>query len=174
MSLSTIIAVIVVTLIISSIAATVGYYLQTRFKPGLRLPEEFKLVRIPIIGVIGAGSLILAEEHIESYILMRKDRAQGIDFALRAKGDSMAGAGIKDGDIVLIRSQSYADNGDIVVVMVSDQMGEFALKRYSYDGQRIYLWSEPFEGGREEYFSVDKKEARKVQILGKVVGLSRL
>ncbi|MBC8492379.1 MAG: hypothetical protein H8D43_01235 [Chloroflexi bacterium] len=128
-----------------------------------------QLVRIPILGEIAAGPLMLAEEHIEGYIPMREDRARGIDFALRVKGNSMAGASIKDGDVVFIRSQAHADKGDVVVAMVLDQMAEFALKRFYYDDNCIYLWSEPSEGQREEYLSVDKKDAVKVQIQGKVV-----
>lgn len=131
--------------------------------------ESPKLVRVPILGEIAAGPLMLAEEHIEGYIPMGEDRARGVDFALRVKGDSMAGVGIKDGDVIFIHSQSHADNGDIVVAMVLDQMEEFALKRFYYDDNRIYLWSEPSDGRREKYLSVDKEDARKVQILGKVV-----
>jgi len=134
--------------------------------PDFPAPE---LVRIPILGKIGAGPLVLAGEYIEGYIPMDLGRAQNIDFALRVKGNSMAGAGIRDGDIVFVRSQSHADNGDIVVAMVSDQMEGFALKRYYYDGQRLHLWSEPVKGQREEYFSVDKEDAQKVQIVGKVI-----
>lgn len=131
--------------------------------------DPVELVRIPILGEIAAGPLMLAEEHIQGFISLREDRARGIDFALQVKGNSMAGAGIKDGDTVFIRSQSYAAKGDIVVAMVGDQMSEFALKRFYFDDHGIHLWSEPSTGQREEFQSVGKEDARKVQVLGKVI-----
>ena len=141
------------------------------FSPPEPLPDfaSPNLVRIPVLDNIGAGPLELADKYIKGYIPMDSERAQNIDFALRVEGNSMAGAGIRDGDIVFVRSQSHADNGDIVVAMVSDQMEGFALKRYYYDGQRLHLWSEPVKGQREEYFSIDKEDAQKVQIVGKVI-----
>lgn len=132
-------------------------------------PEPAKLVRIPVLGEIAAGPLMLDEKYIEGYIPMGEEHARGIDFALRVKGDSMAGAGMRNGDTVFIRSQSHANKRDIVVAMVLGVMEEFALKRFYYDDNYIYLLSEPSEGQREVYLTVSKKEAAKVQIRGKVV-----
>ena len=84
-------------------------------------------VRIPFLGEIACGEPIYADEDRESYVLA----GTGIkaDFCLRAKGDSMIGARILDGDIVFIRRQDMVDNGDIAAVIIDD---ETTLKRVYY------------------------------------------
>ena len=83
--------------------------------------------RIPIIGEIACGKPIYANEEYESYAF--SDGGVGTDFCLRAKGDSMIGARIYDGDIVFIRSQESVDNGEIAAVIIDD---EATLKRVYY------------------------------------------
>lgn len=83
--------------------------------------------RIPIIGEIACGKPIYASEEYESYAFY--DESIGADFCLRARGDSMTGARIFDGDIVFIRSQESVDNGEIAAVIIDD---EATLKRVYY------------------------------------------
>lgn len=97
-----------------------------------------KMKKVPLVGQIACGTPILAEQNIEDYIdLPGHIRA---DFALTCKGDSMELAGIKDGDVVYIRSQEEVENGQIAAVMVGDD--EATLKRFYYDGEMIQLVAE--------------------------------
>ena len=76
------------------------------------------LIEIPLVGHVAAGSPILAEEHHESVVHFDANllRGDGPTVALRVRGDSMIEEGIHDGDMVLVRQQATARNGDIVVV----------------------------------------------------------
>lgn len=92
---------------------------------GIRLPEDSGL---PVIGRVAAGSPILAAEHIED----RVDIAAGFfhpraDFLLRVRGDSMVDAGILDGDLLAVHKTPEAQNGQIVVARVED---EVTVKRF--------------------------------------------
>ena len=89
----------------------------------------------------------------------------GSHYALEVKGDSMIEAGINDGDVVIIRESSTADNGDIVVALVEDQ--EATLKRFHHNGTSIAL-----EAANPAYETrVYPEDMVKVQ--GKLVGLIR-
>lgn len=92
---------------------------------GIRVPEDSGL---PVIGRVAAGSPILAEEHIEDRI----DIAAGFfhpraDFLLRVRGDSMVDAGILDGDLLAVHKTPEAQNGQIIVARVDD---EVTVKRF--------------------------------------------
>ena len=126
-------------------------------------------VRIPLLDKIVPSPLLLSPEYIKDYIQISPECARDIDFAWCVKGNSMAGVNLKDGDIVLIHSQSHADKNSIVVVRVAGQLPEFALKCYHYDGQYIHLWSEPEKDQKEEHLIINKRDAHKVQIVGKFV-----
>ena len=90
---------------------------------------------IPMVGEIACGTPILAEENIENYLTISGDfLGQGEFFALRAHGDSMINIGVNNGDYVVIKKQSFADEGQIVVAMVDD--GDCTLKRYFIDRKR--------------------------------------
>lgn len=92
------------------------------------------MVNIPLVGTIACGAPIYASENIESYVpLPQSIIGIGEFFALNAKGDSMKDAGINDGDIVIVRIQNYAYDGQIVVALIDD---EATLKRYYYDRRR--------------------------------------
>lgn len=84
-----------------------------------------------IIGTIACGNPVLAEENIEEYISL-PSAIFGIEdlYILNASGDSMIGAGIEDGDLVVVKKQSTANNGDIVVALVNN---ENTLKRLYID-----------------------------------------
>lgn len=119
---------------------------------------EFKKV-VPILGVIAAGSPIVATEFIEGYELTEDNT---IDFCLRVKGDSMIGARIYDGDIVYVDKSSVIENGDVVVALVD---GENAtLKRYYKYVNTVILRPENPTMKEMEFNAKDKY----FKILGKV------
>ena len=80
-------------------------------------------IRVPLVGSVPCGRPVLAEENIETFISVSTYLAKkgASYFLLRAKGDSMDKAGIKDGNILLVRQQETADNGDKVVALVDDE-----------------------------------------------------
>ena len=86
-------------------------------------PYSRNILYLPLIGRVAAGKPILAEENIDEYTpvtpsLLKKGTA---DFALKVKGDSMIGDHILDGDIIIVKSQKTAENGDIVVALIGDE-----------------------------------------------------
>ena len=92
------------------------------------------VVNVPVVGDIACGTPILAEENIDNYVCMSKGfLGEGKFFALRAKGKSMIDANIDDGDIVIVRQQDTAEEGQIVVALIND---EATLKRYYFDKKR--------------------------------------
>lgn len=94
--------------------------------------------KVPLVGQIACGVPILAEQNITDYVdLPAHIRA---DFALTCKGDSMVGAGIRDGDVVYIRQQEEVENGQIAAVMVGDE--EATLKRFYMESGVVQLVSE--------------------------------
>jgi repressor LexA len=122
--------------------------------------ERFK--KVPIIGTIACGNPILAQEYIEGYEYVRENVK--VDFCLRAKGDSMIGARILDGDIVYVRKQPGVENGEIAVVLID--MEEATLKRvYKLDGTIILRAENP--NFPDKVFN--KKEARAINIIGKAI-----
>lgn len=101
--------------------------------------EYEKMVSIPVLGNVACGFPLFAEENIEEEIsvsikLIRKDKKY---FILRASGDSMNEANIDDGDLVLIRQEQTAENGDRVVALIDD---EATIKEYRNDGNHIVLF----------------------------------
>lgn len=113
---------------------------------------------IPILGVVTAGQPILAVENIEGYLPWDDEGC----FALRVRGDSMIEAGIFDGDKVVVRPQSTADNGEIVVALLDDSA---TVKRLRKRGGEVWLMPE-----NPAYSPIDGREA---QILGKVKAVIR-
>ncbi len=105
---------------------------------GIETPRMRKMrlqTEVPIIGQIACGSPIFAEENIEGYLSVSSTfLGEGTYFALRAVGDSMVGAGIDAGDLVIVRQQESANEGDIVVALCDDS--EATLKRYFVDRRR--------------------------------------
>lgn len=94
--------------------------------------------KIPLVGQIACGTPILAEQNVADYVdLPSHIRA---DFALTCKGESMIGAGIRDGDVVYIRQQEEVENGQIAAVMVGDE--EATLKRFYLENGVIQLVAE--------------------------------
>jgi repressor LexA len=95
-------------------------------------------IEIPLLGHVAAGTPMLAEENRERTINFDSDllRGDGPTYALRVHGDSMIEEGIHDGDLVIVRQQATARNGDIVVALVD---GEATVKYFFHEGQRIRL-----------------------------------
>lgn len=95
-------------------------------------------ILIPLLGNVACGLPIFADENIETQVpvsikLIKKGHRY---FLLRAKGDSMNNAGISDGDLVLIRQQQHAENGNHVVALIND---EATIKEYHHNGSLVVL-----------------------------------
>lgn len=122
-----------------------------------------RLINVPVIGQVTAGAPILAVENIEDTFPVPTEFAGGEGtFFLRVRGDSMIGAGILDGDYVLVRQQDTANNGDIVVALLGE---EATVKRFYRERDHIRL--QPENDALEPILSRD------VRILGRVIGLIR-
>ena len=107
----------------------------------IRACAASQVVSLPIIGHVAAGVLTAAEEVREGFVEVPHSLLNGSDyFALRVYGESMIGAGIQDGDLVVIRKASHASVGQIVVAI--DDEGQTTLKRLAHDGERYYLHPE--------------------------------
>jgi repressor LexA len=122
-----------------------------------------RTVIVPLVGRVTAGEPILAVENIEDTYALPHDLVQSESaFMLRVEGDSMIGAGISDGDMVIVRPQETARNGDVVVALLGD---EATVKRYFREGDHVRL--QPENPAHHPILTRD------VSILGIVVGLYR-
>lgn len=97
-----------------------------------------RTVAIPLVGSISCGGALLAEENIEAYIPVSTSlvKAGYKHFLLRAVGDSMNDAGILPGDLVLVRQQNVAENGQKVVALIDD---DATLKEFQHKGNVVAL-----------------------------------
>jgi len=122
---------------------------------------------VPLLGRIAAGTPVMAVEQIEEYVSVPTDFARnGEHFALRVNGDSMIGAGILDGDMVVVRSQEAASDGDIVAALLPGPAEEEAtVKRLGHDGARVMLI--PENPALSAFEMIDGR------IVGKVVAVLR-
>jgi len=118
---------------------------------------------LPLVGAVAAGSPVPAEEDIEDYISV-PDAAGGGDgeYLLRVRGDSMKNAGILEGDLVVVRPQDTAEEGEIVVALLGE---EATVKRFFREDDHIRL--------QPENETMEPIRSREVKILGRVVGLLR-
>ena len=97
-------------------------------KRTIRLPgRAAQVAQVPLLGTVTAGVPILATQHIEEYIPVFGARPGEELFALHVRGDSMIGAHIEDGDIVVVERTPVAENGQIVVAMIDE---EATVKRF--------------------------------------------
>ncbi len=155
--------------------ATAYYYLEKLIARGLiekspaknralSLSERAsKYKSVPIVGTISAGLPIFATQNLEGYCPIPDDfNTGGIEFALKVKGDSMINAGIYDKDIIIVKQQSDAINGQIVVALVDDSA---TVKRFYKKDGKIVL--HPENDAMEDMIFDD------VIILGIVKGLMR-
>lgn len=139
---------------------------------GYRLPERQQLLvpklvpkLVPLLGRVQAGALTTALEELEAFISVQTRHAGDALFALRVRGESMTGAGILSGDIVIVRKDTPAAEGDIVVALVND---EATVKRYRRGrAGRIELHPD------NPAFEVIVRRASEVVLLGKVIEVRR-
>lgn len=133
-----------------------------------RAPEGARSFTVPLLGRVAAGTGVLAAENREGDVLVDPDLFGGTDsFALRVQGDSMIEAGIHPGDLVIVRPQRTAHNGDVVVALIDD---EDATVKFYHDKGR-YLELRPANEAYEPI--VIPKDNLNLMILGKVIGLMR-
>lgn len=129
--------------------------------------EALAAMELPVMGRIAAGVPIEAIAHVSHKVAVpgAMISGQGEHYALEVKGDSMIEAGINEGDVVVIRETSTADNGDIVVALIEDQ--EATLKKFYRRGNAIAL-----EAANPAYETRVLPEDQ-VKVQGRLVGLIR-
>jgi repressor LexA len=123
---------------------------------------------LPLVGRIAAGGPLLAEESVEDRIAVPEPLGRDADFLLRVTGDSMIEAGILDGDVVVVRRQDDARDGEVVVALVGEDetADEATVKTFHREaGGRIRL--------QPENSALEPLYPEHVQILGRVTGVFR-
>jgi repressor LexA len=137
-------------------------------RPPLALPvEPVHALELPVMGRIAAGTPIEAISEVSHHVAVPGSMlaGSGQHYALEVRGDSMIEAGINDGDLVVIRAQATAENGDIVVALVEGH--EATLKRFRRRGDMIAL-----EAANPAY-ETRVLRADQVRVQGRLVGLIR-
>lgn len=120
---------------------------------------------LPVVGQVAAGSPTVAEELIEDHVEVPSAAGgEAGEFVLRIRGDSMTGAGILDGDLVVVQKTTEARNGEIVVALVGDE-SEATVKRFFREKKAVRL--QPENDAHEPIVT------NEVQVIGRVVGLMR-
>ena len=105
---------------------------------------------LPVVGSIACGTPMLAEQNIETYLPIPTDfLGAGSYFILKAYGESMINAGIDDGDMVIVRKQETAEEGQIIVALID---GETTLKRYYLDEKRKRIRLHPENDGMDDMY----------------------
>ncbi|MDF1855447.1 transcriptional repressor LexA [Pseudooceanicola sp.] len=134
---------------------------------GARAVSAVDAVELPVMGRIAAGVPIEAIEQISHHVAVPGAMISGTaeHYALEVRGDSMIDAGINDGDVVVVREQSTADNGDIVVALVEDR--EATLKRLFRRGDMIELVA------ANPAYETRVLPSHLVKVQGRLVGLIR-
>jgi len=137
-------------------------------KPSAQAQQPNDVHRLPLVGEIAAGGPLLADQNVEEYLAVPEPLARGgEEFLLRVKGDSMINAGILDGDIVVVRREQTARDGEIVVALAGDQewADEATVKRFFRENGRVRL--------QPENDALEPIYADHVQVLGIVTGVFR-
>jgi repressor LexA len=118
---------------------------------------------IPLLGHVAAGQPLLAEENIEEYVQIPEIAGgEEGEYLLRVRGDSMKNVGILPDDVVVVRKQDTADDGDIVVALVGE---EATVKRFFKEADHVRL--------QPENETLEPIRSREVRVLGRVVGVMR-
>jgi len=136
---------------------------------GYRLPagrgrDEAPTVLVPVLGRVPAGPLDTAVEDLEGYVPIQTRHSPGDLFGLRVRGESMTGAGILPGDLVVARRQPSAQSGEIVVALIGD---EATVKRLRLRGRRAELHPE------NPAYEVLVPGPDEMTVLGKVIEVRR-
>jgi len=142
--------------------------LELRRDPKPETARADDVHRLPLLGEIAAGGPLLAEQNVEEYVAVPEPLARGgEEFLLRVKGDSMINAGILEGDLVVVRRQQDARNGDIVVALAGadETADEATVKRFFRENGRVRL--QPENDALEPIYT------DYVEVLGKVTGVFR-
>lgn len=140
-----------------------GYLEQSEGKTRtVKLAGQTGTSAVPLLGKVAAGQPILAVEQTESMLHVDLNGRSGSYFALHIQGDSMIDAGILNGDVIVVRRQSYAQQGQIVVAVIED---EATCKRLEKKDGHVWLMPE-----NEAYAPIPGDDAR---ILGVVVKVMR-
>jgi repressor LexA len=142
--------------------------LELRRDPKPETARADDVHRLPLLGEIAAGGPLLAEQNVEEYLAVPEPLARGgEEFLQRVKGDSMINAGILEGDLVVVRRQQDARNGDIVVALAGadETADEATVKRFFRENGRIRL--QPENDALEPIYT------DYVEVLGKVTGVFR-
>jgi repressor LexA len=126
-----------------------------------------KVISIPVVGRVAAGSPILSEENLDGMISIDSNFFKNNKdcFALRVSGDSMINAGIFDGDLVIVNPDEKVSQHDIVVARVDD---EITVKNYEKKNNKILLIPQ-----NEKYEPITVTEKNNFSIVGKVIGVLR-
>ena len=118
---------------------------------------------LPLVGQVAAGQPVLAEENIEDYVEVPPlVGGEDGEYLLRVRGESMQDAGILEGDLVVVRPQQTATDGEIVVALVGE---EATVKRFFQEADHVRL--------QPENESMEPIRSKDVLVLGRVVGLMR-
>jgi len=136
-------------------------------RPGRSQVVTVDALELPVMGRIAAGVPIEAIAHVSHHVAVPGSMlsGRGEHYALEVRGDSMIDAGINDGDVVVVRETSTADNGDIVVALVQDQ--EATLKRFFRRGDTIELVA------ANPAYETRILPSHMVKVQGRLVGLIR-
>jgi repressor LexA len=118
---------------------------------------------LPLVGQVAAGSPVVAEDQVEEYLPLPDQFCRDADYVLSVRGDSMINAGILDGDFVVVRKQSDARNGEIVVALVGDE--DATVKRFFRENGRVRL--------QPENDALEPTYPEQVSILGSVQAVFR-
>jgi repressor LexA len=113
--------------------------IEVRYDALSATPVERRPARhVPLVGDVAAGTGVLAQDNVEELLPLPEDfTGDGTLFMLRVRGDSMVEAGILDGDFVVVRQQSEANDGDVVVAGIPD--GEATVKTFKRKGTKVVL-----------------------------------
>lgn len=149
----------------------ISYFVRTDME-GLHLDPKFSDVLtslnvtvLPVYGFVNAGEPAFVMDHVNEYVTVPQEAVGQARFAIRVRGDSMVGLGIHDGDLLFVRPQDDADDGDIVVARVNGE--EYTVKRLrKRQGEPPVL-----ESANPDYPPIVGEDVR---IVGKVVGQFRM
>lgn len=149
-----------------------GYITRTNTPRSIKVvhPEmqtNNRVLMLPLLGSIAAGTPIHAQEDIEDTIPVPSEMVRNVDnpFLLRVKGDSMINDGILPRDLVVIKPQPHASQNELVAVLIND---EATVKRWHQDSKGIQLMP-----ANPSYDPIPIREDDNARVIGKVVGLIR-